>query len=71
MDIVQCTAAGFLLFKRVLEQVKKNGFLTVDEKIQIFRTMQYLAGMVLDQTSQCRELPRELQVPRIENSYLE
>jgi len=71
LNVVDCTTLGFLLFKRVLETVKIRGFITRNEKIQIFKSIEFLTRRVLDEARQISEFPRQLNVPGVQNSQLE
>jgi len=71
MNEVQCLYVAVLLFKKVLETVNDRGFLTSDEKTQIFKTIRILTCMILNQFSQVGKLLGQLEVPRIQDGYLE
>ena len=71
MNLNTCTILGFLLFKRVLETVKIRGFITRNEKIQIFKSIEFLTRRVLDEARQISEFPGQLNMPGVQNSQLE
>jgi hypothetical protein len=71
MNEIQCLYVAVLLFKKVLETVNDRGFLTSDEKTQIFKTIRILTCMILNQFGQVGKLLGQLEVPRIQDGYLE
>ena len=68
---VQCLAAAIILFRRILERVRDRGYLTVQEKTQIFGTIQILTRRVFHELGQVGELLGQLEVPRVQHGYLE
>lgn len=60
MNLIEYTTLAFLLFKRVLETIKSRGFITRREKMQIFRSIQFLTGGVLDEARKSSKLLGEL-----------
>ena len=71
MNEIQCLAVAVILFKRILERVRERGYLTVEEKFQIFATIQILTRRVFHELGQVGELLGQLEVPRIQHRYLE
>ena len=70
LNTVECTILGFLLFKRVLETVKIRGFITRNEKIQIFKSIAFLTRRVLDEARQGGEFLGQLNMPGVQHSQL-
>jgi hypothetical protein len=70
MNEVQCLYVATLLFKKVIKTVKERGFLTLEEKTQIFKTIRVLTCMILDQFGQVGKLLGQLEVPRIQDGHL-
>jgi hypothetical protein len=71
MNEIQCLAVAVILFKRILERVRDRGYLTVEEKSQIFATIQILTRRVFHELGQVGELLGQLEMPRIQHRYLE
>ena len=69
--MVECTTLGFLLFKRVIETVKIRGFITRNEKIQIFKSIEFLTRRVIDEARQGGKFLGQFNMPGIQNSQLE
>jgi len=67
---VQCLAAAIILFRRILERVRDRGYLTVQEKTQIFGTIQILTRRVFHELGQVGELLGQLEVPRVQHRHL-
>jgi len=71
MNEIECLAIAILLFKRILERVRERGYLTVDEKLQIFKTIHILSCRILYKFSQVSELTGQFEMPRVQHCYLE
>lgn len=71
MNEIECLAIAILLFKRILERFRERGYLTIDEKTQIFKTIGILSRRILYKFSQVVELTGQFKMPRIQHCYLE
>lgn len=71
MNEIECLAIAILLFKRILERFRERGYLTIDEKTQIFKTIGILSRRILYKFSQVGELTGQFEMPRIQHCYLE
>ena len=70
MNEVQCLYVTVILFKKILKTVSERGFLTSDEKTQIFETIRVLTCIIFNQFGQVSKLLGQFEVPRIQDGHL-